>query len=185
MDELPKKGVENWVVIRCAGQSTITQTEDLKLQGIDAWTPVYNQRKRLPRTKQTIMVRVACLPSYVFADASKISQLEAMKQGGKLKGQLMKCGLGLLVRVKDFQLESLKMASQPCQSDEVKTPKPAMKSHLKLTEGPFQGMMAQVVGLTPSHALLSILGENHRQFFPLQIKYSLLDKISVHATIAL
>ncbi len=165
-----------WVVVRCPSGRTMEQLTDLINYGIRAWTPVWHRRKRLPRTRKTRIVPLPCLPSYVFAGEESLQTLEAMREGGKLKGRVMSGDNGRFIRVRDHELKGLREASDSKEDKESVIPRPPIGKRYRIIEGPFQGLDCTVVGHT-AQCVLVTMGEGFT--IPVHIPYKQFNVIGV------
>ena len=68
-----------WCILRTTGSRTLKLAASLQEAGLDAWTPIEQVRRRLPRCKQIEHVRVAMTPSYVFVRECHLPQLRRME----------------------------------------------------------------------------------------------------------
>jgi hypothetical protein len=72
----------HYLVARCKSSETITLAERLHELGLDAWSPSYQQRVRLPRVRKTRVDVRAAMPSFVFiaeADVERALDLSLKK----------------------------------------------------------------------------------------------------------
>jgi hypothetical protein len=78
---------ETWTILRCASSDTIELAEELRDEGLLAWSPIVRVQKRLPRRRKTELVVKPLLPSFVFVSrphADYAIELAA-------KGQVRQC----------------------------------------------------------------------------------------------
>ncbi len=61
-----------WLILRCAGRSTLRLADTLALDGYKVWTPRETRRIRIPRMNVRRDVIEALMPSYVFAKAEHL-----------------------------------------------------------------------------------------------------------------
>lgn len=66
---------QGWCILRTSGASTMPLARALRESGFDAWTPIEIQTRRRPRSRNRYDQEAAIMPSYVFADAGRISEL--------------------------------------------------------------------------------------------------------------
>lgn len=70
--------MDDWVILRTAGGSTLRLAETLTAAGIEAWTPTEEQMRRIPRSRTRRLRTMAILPTFVFARANRILDLRAL-----------------------------------------------------------------------------------------------------------
>jgi transcription antitermination factor NusG len=70
---------ERWCILRTPGLRTLKLAASLQDAGFDAWTPIEEVRRRVPRCKQTEHVRVAMTPSYVFVRERHLPELRRLE----------------------------------------------------------------------------------------------------------
>jgi len=69
---------EAWCILRTAGRDTVRLARSLEDDGYVVWTPVQLQDVRLSRVKVKRDVRVAIMPSYIFARADRLQELRRL-----------------------------------------------------------------------------------------------------------
>jgi hypothetical protein len=103
---------EVWTVLRCASAQTLRLAIELRDKGLLAWSPMVQQRRRLPRTRKKETRVLPLLPSFVFVD---------MESGDKAidlaeRGQVSQCKLflvnGYRPMIRAQALEPLQIAQQ-------------------------------------------------------------------------
>lgn len=67
--------MNDWCILRTSGASTLRLFQSLSLAGYDAWTPVELQVKRDRRKGTRTERMVAVMPTYVFAQANRLTDL--------------------------------------------------------------------------------------------------------------
>lgn len=85
--------MSDWIVLRCAGRSTLGLAASLAEDGFEVWTPVETSVKRVPRMNVRREVRLPIMRSYVFARAVHLVdllQLAAMPVKPRRGAGLMK-----------------------------------------------------------------------------------------------
>ncbi|WP_203310483.1 hypothetical protein [Sphingomonas beigongshangi] len=68
-------GARRWCMLRMSGQRTLAVCRALTTLGYDAWTPQIIVRRRRPRSKKTIEIDAAILPTFVFLRADLLHDL--------------------------------------------------------------------------------------------------------------
>jgi hypothetical protein len=66
---------DDWIILRCAGRSTLILASSLAEDGMDAWTPTQTQQIRAPRLTIPRSIKLPLLPSFVFAKARHLGDL--------------------------------------------------------------------------------------------------------------
>lgn len=62
-----RNGMGNdWCILRTAGPRTLPLARSLAAAGLEAWTPVFTQRRRKPRSKAMVETETAGMPTFVF-----------------------------------------------------------------------------------------------------------------------
>lgn len=57
---------EYWTILRCSSSATIDLAEELRDEGLLAWSPIIRVQRRLPRRRKTELVVKPLIPSFVF-----------------------------------------------------------------------------------------------------------------------
>lgn len=70
-----KKDFGGWCILRTRGRSTLRLAETLADDGYEVWTPVETRKIQIPRANVKRSVRLAIMPSYVFAKAHHLFDL--------------------------------------------------------------------------------------------------------------
>lgn len=65
-----------WCILRTSGPSTMRLVVSLQDTGIDVWTPTEHIRRRVPRAKTTEHRIVPMAPTYAFANAEHLAELQ-------------------------------------------------------------------------------------------------------------
>lgn len=68
----------DWIILRCAGSSTLQLARSLAEAGFEAWTPVEVRSKLVGRKRERIEQAIPILPNYVFAPADRLADLLAL-----------------------------------------------------------------------------------------------------------
>lgn len=55
-----------WCILRTAGPRTLPLARSLVEAGLDAWTPIFVERRRTPRSKVMKETETAAMPTFVF-----------------------------------------------------------------------------------------------------------------------
>lgn len=134
-----------WVVVRCKSSSTLDLEVSLLQVGLRAWTPASYKKRRLPRTRATVLERVALLPSFVFID---IEDIDASGGFGCLEKHFLKAlttGDGTVIRIRDHELTGLREACVREGEEDKPVSIPDVGSWWRFLSGPFSGHEAVVV----------------------------------------
>lgn len=67
-----------WCMLRMSGPGTMRVAASLSSAGLDVWTPVETQVRRLPRSKKTTERDAAVMPTWAFAPADHLPALLAI-----------------------------------------------------------------------------------------------------------
>jgi len=66
---------ERWCILRTSPGRTLNLAKSLAAAGLDVWTPIAEQSRRVPRSKQRREVEMPIMPTFVFARADHIAEL--------------------------------------------------------------------------------------------------------------
>jgi hypothetical protein len=66
---------EGWCILRTAGRHTLALAQSLAEDGFEVWTPIETRIVRVPRMNARREVRLALLPTYIFARAEHVVDL--------------------------------------------------------------------------------------------------------------
>lgn len=70
----------DWCILRTSAPRTLTLAASLAAAGIEVWTPKRIDRRRLPRgSKGHKEVEAAIMPTFVFARATELARLQAIR----------------------------------------------------------------------------------------------------------
>lgn len=152
--KLPVDWSDTWLVLRCSNGNTVALVAALVGLGVRAWTPMWVRRRRFPRSSVSRELLLPCLPSFVFLAAPDAMKALAAKQGSGVPGFSVMNSYGVLVRIKDSELEGLRKVGDinPRRANPVVWP--AVGSVKRVTSGAFQGMIGEVVGMSDRHCLV-------------------------------
>jgi hypothetical protein len=146
-----------WLVMRCSNKNTLALVRAMAENGVRAWTPLWVRKRRLPRSSEFQRILLPCLPSFVFLAEDDIGIALASAKACLTPGFSVMNSYGVLVRIKDNDLLSLREISDSSLSvNPVHWPKTG--SHQKVISGAFQGLLGQVVGRSKRHCLVDIPG---------------------------
>ena len=146
----------NWLVLRCPNNRTVPLVAALVLHNIQAWTPMWVRQRRYPRSSNSRKILLPCLPSFIFlAESDAIRALAASEGNGVPQFSFMK-SYGMLVRIKDQDLEGLRKVADlnPRKANPIKCP--AIGERRKIISGSFQGLDGIVRGHTKHHCLFEL-----------------------------
>jgi len=161
-----------WLVLRCANKNTTALASGLAIKGLRAWTPMWVRRVRYPRSNNARSLTLPCLPSFVFlAEADAVRALDAA-QAMLVPGFSVMKSYGMVVRIKDNDLQTLRDISDTTPRKDDKVLWPDIGSEQKIISGAFQGLVGKVVGRTNRHCLVEI---NDQQFPVVKIPPFLLE----------
>ena len=168
-----------WTVVRCKSQKTLEIVEELTKSNLRAWTPSCYTKRRLPRTRKTVVMQVAHLPSFVFVQLKDIEDKGGFDALERFLVQPMKAYDGTVFRIRDDELMPLRMATTGRPMEEGGKPiKPPLGSKWTLLDGPFTGLTGKVVHLGPGHAVLEF---EARQSLRFKIGYFQLSRSAILA----
>lgn len=104
-----------WVVLRCAGASTLPLARSLGEAGFEVWTPTETVTKRVPRTNVKRRITLPVMPGYLFADRAQLWDLvdlaEQLIKGHRDFSVMRKPDLGYAV-IADETLEPLRLVER-------------------------------------------------------------------------
>lgn len=128
-----------WIVLQCAPSKTIALVAALQKRGVRAWTPVWNRKRRLPRSHQSRIVELPCIPSFVFVPS--VQELPAryfMKSLTVPQFRVMHTDNGPIL-IPDGELNHLrKIADKPPMTAIRQLPKAGER--MRFNSGPFHGL---------------------------------------------
>jgi hypothetical protein len=145
-----------WLVLRCSNGNTLRLVAAMTGIGLRCWTPMWLRRRRYPRSNNSQSMLLPCLPSFAFlAEVDAVRALDAAEASGVPGFSLMK-SYGVLVRIKDADLESLREAADLNPRKENPVVWPDVGCEQKIISGAFQGLTCKVVGKTNRHCLVQL-----------------------------
>lgn len=174
--------MSDWIILRCAGRSTLPLVQSLGEDGFEVWSPVETITKRVPRMNARFKVEAAMMPSYVFARRAHLVdliQLAALPVKPRRGAGLSKPAhqdfsvlhaFGGIPLVADADLDDLRKLSAR------RTPvKPAAYAwprnrKVRVKAGIAQGLIGVVIRSTPSKTVIEIEGGR-----PMEIMTSILE----------
>jgi hypothetical protein len=68
----------DWCILRTSGARTLALAKSLAGAGFETWTPMHVLRRQRPRSKVTIEVDLAIMPTFVFVRANRLADLSAV-----------------------------------------------------------------------------------------------------------
>jgi hypothetical protein len=149
-----------WLVLRCANKNTLPLVAALTDLRVRAWTPMWVRRRRFPRSTQSRSVLTPCLPSFVFLAEPDAPRSLLAGQGNGVPGFSFMNSYGVLVRIKDDALESLRKVADLNPRRENPVVWPAVGESRRIISGSFQGLIGKVVGKSKRHCLVELEGGN-------------------------
>lgn len=153
----------NWLVLRCANKNTIPLVAALTALGIEAWTPLWLRQRRYPRSSQAREMLLPCLPSFAFLSENDAHPaIKALDMHGVPSFSFMN-SYGVMVRIKDQDLESLRQIADLNPRKENPVHWPDVGSEQRIISGAFQGLLGTVKAHTHRHCLVDV----HDTSFPL------------------
>lgn len=96
-----------WLVVTCPAGETVAYEEALTERGVRAWTPQMWIRKRVPRRRVRVWVRVSVLPGHLFVPLSDLPKVGMIKDPFKGELRPMKIDARFVV-LADKALEGLR-----------------------------------------------------------------------------
>lgn len=69
------EGISRWCILRTSGRHTLRLAASLAEDGFEVWTPIEVQKRAKPSMNAKFEVRVAILPSFVFARSEHLIDL--------------------------------------------------------------------------------------------------------------
>lgn len=145
-----------WLVLRCANGNTLKLVGAMTGIGLRCWTPMWLRKRRYPRSNSFRNMLLPCLPSFAFlAEQDAVRAIDAAHASGVPGFSIMK-SYGVLVRIEDGQLESLRKIADLNPRKVPPVIWPDVGSEQKIVSGAFQGLVGKVVGRTKRHCLLEL-----------------------------
>jgi len=74
-----RRDVDGWCILRTSGARTLRLAESLMAAGLDAWSPEMMVTRRQGRMRKRVEVSTPILPTFVFARARHIAELQACR----------------------------------------------------------------------------------------------------------
>jgi hypothetical protein len=113
----------------------------LNAHGIEAFTPVYKIRVRLPRKRASRVELRAAMPSFVFVPYPKMERALQLGDSGKVPKMTLFVFNRIVARVRSDQLEHLKAVSERYEEK----PHYTMGARVVIASGNFIGLSGTVV----------------------------------------
>ena len=95
-DWTPSRDPE-WLVVTCPAGETVAYEEALTEKGVGAWTPQMWIRKRVPRRRVKVWVRVSVLPGHLFVPLRDLPTVGGIRDPFKGELRPMKIGARFVV----------------------------------------------------------------------------------------
>lgn len=145
-----------WCILRTSGSRTLPVAKSLAAAGFDVWTPVETNDRRRPRSKATVEFEAPIMPTFVFARADRLKDLEVASQAAVKEHPPFSLfrWAGKIPLVSDQQIASLRAAEDRATA---RTEAAHRRSRLqaerkfftpgdqvKVTEGSFSGLSGMV-----------------------------------------
>jgi transcription antitermination factor NusG len=129
---------KTWIVLRCASAKTLPLVAALQKRGVHAWTPVWNRKRRLPRSHQSRIIELPCIPSFAFVPShQEIPARHFAKSLSVPTYSIMQTEFGPIL-IPDDELNHLrKIADKPREPIRA-LPEPGKT--MRFNSGPFQGL---------------------------------------------
>lgn len=148
---------KDWCILRCSSNSTLPLARSLARAGIEAWTPIEQQVRRVPRASVKRTIQVALIPGYLFARTSDMGEVLAIMNSPSKDHRdfrLFKHNGGVPV-IPDSQLAPLRLLERKSKA---KAEAPRMKAGdtVRLTDGGFAGMTGTIESMGSNFAMVQI-----------------------------
>lgn len=129
--------------------------------GIEAWTPVEQSTKRVPRANVKRIVDRAVLPSYIFTKAEQMPDLLAIMNSPSKdhrEFRLFKHNGGIPL-IADSTLDALRMFARKSTAKAI-APSLNIGDTIKLTDGSFAGLSGEIESVGKAFATVRLPGFN-------------------------
>lgn len=137
----------DWCIIRMSGARTLAVADSLADAGLEVWTPRRIDRRRLPRGKKGHKeVEVALMPTFAFARATHLRELQAIRADPKTPHPAFSIfkHLNSFPAIGDREINTLRSAEQKARSKKDRHTF-APGTRVQVPEGAFTGLSGQVV----------------------------------------
>ena len=164
-----------WFILRMAASDTLKLHDHLSRRGFRVWTPIDRKFGRRPRSRREYDKTFPLLPTYVFADASRLDDillLANVEYPDHPRFRIMQADGGIPL-ISDIALEALQFEEDrrhaiytKLKIRNTKAPVIPVDTDVRFGEGPFAGLPGVVVGREGSYTLVDF------DAFPQPIKVS-------------
>lgn len=146
---------EGWIILRCAGRSTLKLADSLAADGFEVWTPTETQRARGRRGKECVPI----MPTFVFARVTDpkrqirdFAELAEDPQSSRPAFSLFRyydrtpvIGDAELAGLRDAETRAIPLDQRPSFETD---------AEVKATRGPYEGMSGKVERCKNGYALV-------------------------------
>lgn len=145
------RDADRWIVLRTAAPRTLILAEALRAAGYDVWTPTRMQKRRALRGKtKTTEVEVALMPTFVFARADRLDDLQIVIRlpVSPYPAFSIFHHLGKVVRVWNSEVERLRteeLRGKARRSTGAGAPLFAAGQQVRVESNHFRGLTGEVV----------------------------------------
>lgn len=138
----------NWVILRCSGKSTVALVKSLEDSGYlgQVWTPTVETNVRTGPRRSKSKAEVAVLPTYVFCDADRLTDLiaEASSPTSNHPNFSVFRHNGRFVVVPDRSLDGMRIEqNKKSDSKHIQLP---VGERVRTMQSGFEGLTGRVVG---------------------------------------
>lgn len=176
-------GVTKWIILRCAGRSTLPLAGSLAEDGFTVWTPVETFTVSIPRANVRRKIRRPILASYVFAadrHLVDLLQLAGMTVKPRRGAGLLQPAhpdfnvlhaFGRIPLVAEVDLRELRRLEARRTPPPVAASAFAQEQRVRVKRGIGQGKVGIVIKSTPAKTKILCVGDRR----PFEIATTLLD----------
>jgi hypothetical protein len=162
---------DEWCILRTSGSTTLRLAESLGKDGYEVWTPIETRTMRVPRANVRRTVKLAIMPSYIFAKAHHLVDLLTLaampvkpRRGAGLREpahanfSVLHCfgGIPLVPDAHLNRLRALQAKLTPVKKADRAFPRDVA---VKVEGGSFGGMIGKVEKSDTTHTLVCFGGK--------------------------
>lgn len=167
IDQSTFQQTQSWTVLRCGSSKTLLIAKRLADYG--AWTPIWQRKRRKPRSHKIVDLELPAIPSFVFIPTADVDSLPPVA-GAPYKPMRID---GCIVRIADLDLAHLRRIDEASKAKQPKK-KFGIGQRIKFHSGPFTGLKGKVVYQASRFVTCMIEGFSQ----PIQIASCALDEIA-------
>jgi transcription antitermination factor NusG len=155
----------DWIILRCSPANTLPLAKTLARDGFEAWTPIEQKAKRVPRANVKRVVDYAMLPSYLFVSARHLLDMMQLANSPSRVHRSFSVfhHLNAIPMIADATLAPLRLLER---KSTVKDETNRLKAGdaVRLADGGFAGMSGVIESAGTNYAMVRLTG------FPMPLK---------------